>query len=138
MAKKFKVTEKDAEIKRKSRKDSVGDIEWEGETLQAESKTKLEEDLGTGQKVVIRFFEFGANPLAFKDYKPTEQQLFDHHRKGIESLLWRDELQPYQEIAPRIMFSKNKTHYRIIITCIPRGLGGIVQDTQTLSQLIKK
>ena len=131
-AKKFKALEKNA------KNAPVKDIEWEGEDLQAQSDTKLESDLGTGQKVVIRFFEFGANPSAFQQYKPTAQELFNHHRQGIMSLLWRDELQPYEDIPPRIIFSKSKTHYRIIITCIPRGLTGIVENAFTLSQLIKK
>ncbi len=131
MGKKFKAIEKDA------KNAPVKDIQWEGEELQAESKTKLEEDLGTGQKVVIRFFEFGANPQAFKHYKPTAQELFDSHRNGIIAMLWKDELKPHEDVEPRIMFSKNKTHYRIIIACIPAGITGLIENTKTLTQLMK-
>lgn len=131
-AKKFKVLEKDAENA------PVKDIQWEGEELQAQSKTHLEDDQGTGQKMVVRFFEFGANPKAFKQYKPTAQELFDSHRHGIMALLWKDELQPYEGISPRIIFSPNRTHYRIVITCLPRGITGIIDNSQTLTQLLTK
>lgn len=127
---KFKSVEKNA------KNAPVKNIEWEGEELQAESTTKIEEDKGTGQAIVIRFFEFGANPEAFKLHKPTEQQLFDSCRKGIEAILWKDELKPFEGIAPRIMFSKNKTHFRIIVGCTPRTT--LIDQTRTLSQLLAK
>lgn len=107
---------------------------WEGEEVVAQSDTKLESDLGTGQPVVIRFFEFGANPEIFKQHKPTAQELFDSHRKGIESLLWRDGLRPYEGVEPRLMFSKNKSHYRFVITCIPKET--LLDKPNTLSQLL--
>src|SRR3990167_3098126 len=113
--KKFKAIEKDAVDVPTGDKN----IEWEGEEVQSESTTKLTEDKGTGQAVVIRFFEFGANPEVFKQHKPTSQQLFDSHRKGIEALLWRDGLRPYEGVEPRLMFSKNGKNYRIIVTCVP-------------------
>lgn len=133
--KKFKAVEKDAEIKSKFTSDRVGDIQWEGEELSAESQTKIESDTGTGQAIVLRFFEFGVNPLAFKDHKPTEQELFESHRRGIESSLWVDGLRPYEEVQPRIMFSKSKTHYRIIVATTPKDV--LLEQTQTLSQLLR-
>lgn len=134
-AKKFKVTEKNAEIKSKFSKDSVGDIQWEGEEVTAKSKTVLEDDKGTGQAVVIRFFEFGANPKVFKDHKPTAQELFDSHRRGMESLLWRDGLKPFDGIEPRLMFSKDKRFYRFVLTCIPTIGNVLLENPKTLSQL---
>ncbi len=128
--KKFKVIEKDA------KNAPTKDIQWEGEELQATSKTKIEDDKGTGTPIVIRFFEFGANPQAFKEHKPTAQELFNGHRKGLEALLWRDNLRPYEGVEPRLQFSKDKSHYRIILTCIPTSFNTI--NTQTLSQLLAK
>lgn len=125
--KKFKVKEKDA-------KDApVKDIEWEGEELVAESETKLESDLGTGQPIVLRFFDFGANVETFRQHKPTAQDLFNSHLRGMESLLWRDGLKPFEGVEPRLMFSKDKSHYRFIIACIPNML---TDKPQTLSQLL--
>ena len=129
--KKFKLKELDA-------KDApVKDIEWEGEEVGAESDTKLEEDLGTGQPIVLRFFDFGANVEEFKKNKPTAQDLFNSHLRGIESLLWRDGLKPFDGVEPRLMFSKDKSHYRFIIACIPSSGNTLIDNTQTLSQLLK-
>jgi hypothetical protein len=112
------------------------DILWEGEEVTAQSETKIESDTGTGQAVIIRFFEFGANPEAFKLHKPTAQELFNSHRKGIESLLWRDGLRLYEGIEPKLMFSKNKKNYRIIITCLPPKGSVMSDEPKTLSQLL--
>lgn len=127
---KFKTVEKDA------KNAPVKDVQWEGEQIGVESETKLESDLGTGQPIVLRFFDFGANPEVFKQHKPTAQELFNSHRKGIESLLWRDELKPFDGVEPRLMFSKDRKNYRFIIACLP--ITTLLDKPQTLSELIKK
>lgn len=132
--KKFKAVEKnngDAPTK-------DANIEWEGEELMTESNTKLEQDTGTGQAIVLRFFDFGADPEVFKQHKPTAQELFNTHMRGLESLLWRDGLRPFQEVEPRLMFSKNKSHYRFILACIPVSGRLSVETPRTLTQLLHK
>ena len=126
---KFKALEKNA-------KDSpVKDLEWQGEEVGVESDTKLEQDTGTGIPIVLRFFDFGANPKVFKDHKPTAQELFNGHIKGMEALLWKDGLTRYEGVEPRLMFSKDKKRYRFVIACVPNQT---LHDTpQTLSQLMK-
>lgn len=131
MAKKqFKAVEKNA-------KDApVKDILWEGEEVTAHSDTKIQEDKGTGQAIILRSFDFVANPDNFKARKPTAQELFASHLKGIEALLWGDGLKPFQEVQPRLLFSKDKKHYRFIIPCVV-GLGqSLIEGTNTLSQLL--
>lgn len=135
MAKKFKSIEKNA-TNLPSKK--VEDLQWEGEEVQAESQTKIQEDTGTGHAVVLRFFEFGANVETFKKHKPTAQELFNSHMKGIESLLWRDGLKYFQEVEPRLMFSKDKTKYRFIIACVPSAGNVLTDKTKTLSELLTK
>jgi hypothetical protein len=128
---KFKAIEKDAP------NSPVKDIRWEGEEVGVESETHLEQDLGTGQTIDLRFFDFASNPVAFKDHQPTAQELFNTHWRGMLSLLWKDGWKPYDAIEPRFMFSKDKSHYRFIIACVPT-LGNTVSDTpRTLTQLIK-
>ncbi len=125
--KKFKVKElnaKDAPVK---------DLDWEGEEVTAESTTKLEEDKGTGHAVVLRFFDFGVNPETFKQHKPTAQELFNSHSRGMEALLWKDQLKPFEGIEPRMMFSKDKSHYRFIIACLPMGV--LNEKSMTLTQI---
>jgi len=129
--KKFKVIEKDV-------KDApTQDIEWEGEEVQAESKTKIQEDKGTGQPIILRFFDFQANPEAFKNEMPTAQQLFNSHRMGMESMLWTDGLTPCEAIEPRILFAKDKSHYRFVVSCIPSLGNTIVEKSNTLEELFK-
>ena len=65
---KWKLTELDA-------KDApVKDIEWEGEDVQAESTTKIQDDKGTGQELILRFFDFAADKTVFEQHKPTAQE----------------------------------------------------------------
>ena len=126
--KKFKLKELDA-------KDApVKDIEWEGEELGVESTTKLEEDKGTGQPIVLRFFTFAANPEVFKQHKPTANELFASHRMGMEALLWKDGMNPCQDIEPRLIFSKDQSQYRFVISCIPSQ--ALVDSPQTLTELV--
>lgn len=132
--KKFKAIEKNAE-NLPSKK--VEDLHWEGEEVQAHSDTKLEEDRGTGIPIILRFFEFGANFQSFKNHKPTAQELFNSHMRGIESLLWADELTFYKDVEPRLQFSKDGTKYRFIIPCIPRSGSVLVDAPKTLSELVK-
>ncbi len=132
-SKRFKLVEK------KAKDTPLGDIEnlkWEGEELQAESKTKITEDTGVGQAIVLRFFEFGANPESFKIHKPTAQELFNSHLKGIESLLWRDGLKFYHDTPPRLMFSKDSKKYCFIIPCTTTRGSLLTQKTQTLSEIL--
>ena len=131
-SKKFKAIEKDAPNTPIGKK---VDLEWEGEQLQSQSDTKLEEDKGTGKPVILRFFEFGANIDSFKKHKPTAQELFNSHLQGIKSLLWRDGLSFYEDVQPRLIFSKDKTRYRFIIPCIPTQV--LVDAPKTLTQLIR-
>lgn len=130
-SKKFKAIEKKA---KDTPMGDVDNLQWEGEEVAAQSETKLESDTGTGTPVVIRFFEFGANPEVFKQHKPTAQELFDSHRKGIEALLWRDGLKHFEGSEPRLMFSKDKSKYRFIITCIPSQ--ALTGTPKTLSELL--
>jgi hypothetical protein len=129
--KKFKLTELDA-------KDSpVKDIEWEGEELQAESTTKIQDDKGTGQELILRFFDFAADRNVFELHKPTAQELFESHRSGMEAMLWTDGLVPCKAIEPRLMFSKDKSYYRFVVSCIPSTGNTILEGTHTLSELLQ-
>lgn len=109
---------------------------WNGENIEVKSKTKLEDDPGTGSNVVIRMFEFGVNPIAFQEYHPTLQDLFDSHKKGIERILWGDGLTPIDELAPRVVLSKDKKTYRIFVGAIPSKGNLLTEVPKTLSQIV--
>jgi hypothetical protein len=135
MPKRFKSIEKKAK-NLPSKK--VEDLQWEGEEIQTESKTRLEEDTGYGHAVVLRFFDFGANVESFKLHKPTAQELFNSHIRGIESLLWRDGLIFFKEVEPRLQFSKDKTKYRFIIAAVPSATSALVDKPKTITELLQK
>lgn len=133
--KKFKSVEKDAKA---TPLGDVKELQWEGEEVTAQSSTKIESDQGTGQAIILRSFQFGTNFEAFKKVRPTAQQLFNSHRRGIEALLWSDGMKPFEEVEPRVIFTKDNKFYRFIIACVP-SLGNVLTDkTQTLSQLLTK
>ncbi len=125
--------------------ENEGGDNWAVKTLGVESDTKLQHDEGSGEVLSLRFFDFAANPQTFKDYEekhkrlPTAQELFQSHLKQIEVELWKDEWQPVHEVSPRLLLSKDKSHYRIIITCRP-AKGSLVsmkdlEQVKTLSQI---
>lgn len=101
-------------------KDAIGapvkDINWTAREVETESESYLEEDTGEGNPVVIRMFEFGMNPEAFKQANPTTQDIFNSHYKGIEVALWKDGLKVVPEVNPRIVLTPEKGIYRIFVT----------------------
>jgi hypothetical protein len=129
--KKFRLTEKEA------KKSPVKDIEWEGEEIGVESTTKLEEDKGTGDNVILRFFQFAINPETFKQHTPTAQELFTTHAKGIEVMLWKDGMSPYYGVEPRLIMAKDNQSYTFAITCVPALGQALLDKSKTLSELVK-
>ncbi len=131
MKKKFKAIEKHAKA---TPAGDIKDMKWEGEEVATDNLVMKDE--GSGQPIVLRFFEFGVNFDAFKSRKPTAQELFNSHLNGIKSLLWRDGLEIYEAVEPRLMFSKDKRKYQFIIPCLPSQV--LVDSPQTLTQLLTR
>jgi hypothetical protein len=142
-----KKTKVEAQIKNKKEEAAI-DVagtnqkgeDWNIKSLEVESKTKLEDDLGDGKISTLRFFDFAANPEAFKDKNrwPTAQELFNSHLYQIQQELWKDEWQVVDEVEPRLLLSKDRTHYRIIVVAQPaRGslLSSSMEAPKTLSQI---
>ncbi len=124
--------------------DNLGTVEMHGQrhetsTVEAKSEeTHLEDDHGEGEVVIIRQFTFQMNiekPELFLENRPTGQDLFNSHIKGIEAMLWKDGLKLHLEIPPRITFSKEKMQYSIFVTARPMR-GYILQERpQTLTEI---
>lgn len=102
------------------------------------SDIHLEEDTGHGKAIVIRSFDFKANPNAFKERTPSKQELFNAHAKQIEVILWKDGLEVMPDVTPQLMLSKRREGYRIVVGAEPRKgqlISSLDQDKfQTLSQ----
>lgn len=123
--------------------EQLGEVKFEGHrhdasTIEAKSETNLENDKGEGNAVVIRCFTFAFNlehPELILERKPSKQDLFNAHIRGIETALWKDGLKPYIDVPPRITFDAKKLQYSIFIASVPMK-GWMIQETpQTLTQL---
>lgn len=112
-----------------------GEGDWYGQEASARSQPLV--DSGTGIPVIMRFFEFKANTEVLKKGKPDKQELFNSHAQQIKIMLWADGLQPFEAIEPRIILSKKKDSYRIMVGCIPKNGVALTDTTKTLQELIK-
>jgi len=113
------------------------DINWEAKQGVVESSTKLEDDTGHGDAIVVRSFDYKANPEAFRLHTPSKQELFNAHIKQIEVHLWTDGLKVMTDVSPKVMLSKKKDGYRIVVGAEPmRGQSFSLRDKpQTLSEI---
>lgn len=115
--------------------------DWQGQTVQVQSETHLEDDKGTGEPIVIRTFEFAMNPQTFKEHElrtgsfPSVQHIFQDHQRGIESFLWQDGLTPAYDIEPRVIFPKGASKYFIMVGARPQTGQTVIETPKTLSEL---
>lgn len=110
---------------------------WHTNEISTESDVHLEDDLGKGDAAIIRMFEFAANPEAFRMQIPTKQELFNHHLKQIEIMLWGDGLKVMDDVDPKVTVNKAKDKYRIFIGAKPQKGHILREQPRTLSQLAK-
>ena len=101
--------------------------------IQTASETHLEDDPGEGGAAIIRCFEFAPNPEVFKQHKPTKQELFNSHAKGIEIMLWRDGMSVMPEVEPRVTIGKKK--YRIFVGAQPMKGHLLREKPKTLTEI---
>jgi hypothetical protein len=104
-------------------------------SIETQSQTKLESDLGIGKEVIMRSFTFKLDRDAFKAAPPSKQILFDSHVKGLEMALWRDGLIFEKSHEPHILFNKKRTHYTIFIVASPARGQVVLERPQTLSEI---
>ena len=110
--------------------------EHDVESIETQSKTQLEQDRGEGGAAIIRCFTFGVNPTAFQEARPTQQDLFNAHIKGIEVMLWRDGMTLMVDVQPRILFDQKSMIYKIFVGARP-AKGHILKEIpQTLRQVV--
>lgn len=135
-------TKKSKDVAKFGGTESLGNVQLNGHTheastIEAQSKVHLEDDEGYGNAVVIRCFEFGMNPVAFKEYAPTRQELFNSHYKGIEIALWRDGLKVISEVNPRIVVDEKNSRYQIFVGARPMKGQLLKESPLTLSQIAR-
>lgn len=113
----------------------VRDVAWIVKQAEVHSETNLEQDTGTGTPVIVRSFDFKANPESFRLHTPTRQELFNAHFGQIESMLIMDGYKIFEEVSPKVMLSKDKTGYRIVVGAVPRMGWGLPFTPKTLTQV---
>lgn len=115
---------------------SVYGHEHEVSNVETQSSTKIEADMGEGNAAIIRCFTFGINPTAFQASKPSKQDLFNAHIKGIEVMLWRDGMKLMTDVEPRLLLDGDK--YQIFVGARP-AKGHFLTQTQvpkTLKEIV--
>lgn len=114
------------------------DGDWQGQTVEATSDKHLEDDHGTGEHVILRTYQFLANPLAFSNHTPSVQDIFESHRNGITALLWQDGLTPRLDIPPQFVLAKDKKSYLFIVASTPSVGQSVLETSKTLSEIINE
>lgn len=115
----------------------VKDVNYDVQDLEVQSKTNLEQDQGGGGAAIIRCFEFGINYQTFNEVRPTKQDLFNAHYKGIEMALWRDGLKVIPEVNPRIVINSSKGTYSIFVGANPMKGHILREQPRTLADQLR-
>jgi hypothetical protein len=113
----------------------VKDVNYNVQSLEVQSQTHLEDDVGHGSAAIIRAFEFAINPLAFQEAKPTKQELFNAHHKYIETALWKDGMKVMPEVNPRIQVDEKNMRYTIFVGAQPMKGHLLREQPKTLAQI---
>lgn len=96
---------------------------WEGQEMQANSDPLV--DSGTGEKFILRFFQFKKNPQFPANL--SKQEIFNQHAHQVKMFLWKDGLIPNEDVQPRVHVSKKTGNYKIIVLAQPYSLRGMKQ-----------
>ena len=115
----------------KTKEVPVDNSDWYGASLETD-KTLLTND-GSGKPIILRTFDFDLPPIKPSEF-PTKQQLIDFHKTKITAFLWRDELVPIQKL--KLIFSKNKLHFRIFATCQAREGSVILEEPELIQNTL--
>lgn len=114
----------------------VDNIGWDVQQAEVHSDVQLSEDTGFGGAVIVRAFEFHANPEAFRIHTPTAQELFNSHLMQIEQSLMVDGMKVMTDVAPRVKVSKDKTKYKITVGAEPMKGQTLLERPKTLTQIV--
>lgn len=108
--------------------------DWYGQSVQVNSDPLV--DSGTGKKLAWRTFVYDRNP----DLKelPNKQELFNIHWQQIENQLWKDGFVVDKRVEPKIVIAEDQKRYVIAVVCEPQFNGTIIDDPQTLQEILPK
>lgn len=113
---------------------------YDASSVEAKSEqTHLEDDIGVGEATVLRNFVFAidlSKTNVWLERRPTKQDLFNAHLKGIEMALWKDGLKVWPDVAPQLMFDVNNLKYTIIVAARPMKGFMLQERPQTLAEIV--
>lgn len=110
--------------------------DYQGQTIEVQSDTKLEEDQGTGEVAILRTFRFTKNQEIFNVREPSAQEIFESHKQGILGLLWQDGLTPDMNLE--VKFIPDREFYFIQIWAKPQAGQVLIEKTKTLTEIINE
>jgi hypothetical protein len=103
-------------------------------TAEVQSRRRFEDFDDGGKAAIIRTFTFGMNFQSFTEAKPTKQEIFNAHLKGLEIALWKDGLKMWTAVQPQITFNVEKGQYSIIVGAQP--INELVSNAPGLKELV--
>lgn len=101
--------------------------------LSTQATTPLIDD-ATGQKLVLRCFEFALPPG--KKWH-NKQEILTAHERFIMEFCWKDGLVVNTEVPPRVVLSKKENKARIFALCEAKLGATIMEVPLTLQQITK-
>ena len=108
----------------------IKEHKWYGK--QDQTETNLLHDKGTGDKIVLRNFEFKVNP-ELKTLPTKEQILTPEYVKHLSVLLWADSLRLLTTPEVRI----DKEYIRVFAACVPRTGATLSEEPKYLQEWMK-
>lgn len=106
-------------------------IDWEGEEIGTDQIPLVND--GSGNKVIVRVFDFQLPPIKEEEF-PTKEQLLDAHKNRLIAFLWRDELMAVQ--AFKCVINDDKKGFKIFATCQAKAGSVILESPQLLQQVL--
>lgn len=121
------------------RKGIAQEGEWTDQDLAVKADTPLV-DAGTGNKLILRFFDFewnkGTKPEDITRAVNNKQEFFNNYARYIRDFLWKDGLKILENQDPKMIFSPKG--YRIAVVCQANSNTFIDQKGKTLQDIFKK
>ena len=117
--------------------DIVGEGKWTAQQLQTPTADKpLEDDTGTGKKMVVRRFDYNMPPFRPQEVRPTQKAILEYHLPKIREFLWKDGLEIAGDV--KLLMSKDNKKFHIFAPAVPRLGQSIDEKAFSLGEILHK
>lgn len=117
-------------------------VDWDAKSIESQSETNLEQDTGYGKAVIIRNFNFNIDQDVLTRYAltttsyPDKQILFNSVLKYIETSLWKDGMEVFPDVEPRVLIDKAWKSFEVFVAGKPMKGQRLLEQPKTLSQIV--